>query len=144
RRRPPPPAPPPRHPPPPAPPPRPRPRGGGRGVRPGPGRRRAGGGARVTRRAPRPPADNRSAFLLDVHRRGLPGLARMRRYRDQDEVDLVIVGAGAGGGVLAQRLARKGWRIVVLESGPFWDPDRDWVSDESGQHKIYWTQPRVT
>ena len=36
-----------------------------------------------------------------------------------------------------------GWRIVVLESGPFWDPDRDWVSDEAGQHKLYWTAPRV-
>ena len=33
---------------------------------------------------------------------------------------------------LAQRLARRGWRVVVLESGPFWDPDRDWVSDEAG------------
>ena len=56
----------------------------------------------------------------------------MARYRDQDVVDLVVVGAGAGGGVLAQRLARKGWRVVVLEKGPFWDPDRDWVSDEKG------------
>jgi hypothetical protein len=43
------------------------------------------------------PKDNDSAFLLDVHARGVPGRARMRRYRDDDEVDLVIVGAGAGG-----------------------------------------------
>ena len=91
----------------------------------------------------RPPRENRSAFLLDAHRRGIPGAARMRRYADADEVDMVIVGAGAGGGTLAQRLARKGWRVVVLESGPFWDPDRDWVSDEAGQHKLYWTAPRV-
>jgi choline dehydrogenase-like flavoprotein len=91
----------------------------------------------------RPPAGNDSAFLLDVHRRGIPGAARMRRYADHDEVDLAIVGAGAGGSVLAQRLARCGWRIVVLESGPFWDPDRDWVSDEAGQQKLYWTAPRV-
>ena len=90
-----------------------------------------------------PPRDNRSAFLLHPQRRGVPGAARMARYADADEVDLVIVGAGAGGSVLAQRLARKGWRIVVLESGPFWDPDRDWVSDEAGQHKLYWTAPRV-
>jgi choline dehydrogenase-like flavoprotein len=90
-----------------------------------------------------PPRDNRSAFLLDVHRRGIPGAARMRRFGDDDEVDLVIVGAGAGGGTLAQRLARRGWRIVVLESGPFWDPDLDWASDEAAQHKLYWTAPRV-
>jgi choline dehydrogenase-like flavoprotein len=89
------------------------------------------------------PRDNDSALLLDVHRRGVPGRERMRRYADGDEVDLCIVGAGAGGSVLAQRLARRGWRIVVLESGPFWDPDRDWVSDEAGQHKIYWTAERV-
>ena len=88
------------------------------------------------------PEDNDSAFLLDVHRRAVP-TERMARYADDDEVDLAIVGAGAGGSVLAQRLARAGWRVVVLESGPFWDPDRDWVSDEAGQHKIYWTAPRV-
>src|SRR5690242_20670862 len=91
----------------------------------------------------RPPAGNDSAFLLDVHRRALPGAARMRRHADDDEVDLVIVGAGAGGSTLAQRLARHGWRIVILESGPFWDPDRDWISDEAGQEKLYWTSPRV-
>jgi choline dehydrogenase-like flavoprotein len=89
------------------------------------------------------PRANDSFKLLDVHRRAVPGAERMRRYRDADEVDLVIVGAGAGGSTLAQRLARRGWRIVILESGPFWDPDRDWVSDEAGQHKIYWTAKRI-
>ena len=89
------------------------------------------------------PAENDSRFLLDVHSRALPGRASMAGYRDEDEVDLVIVGAGAGGSTLAQRLARKGWRIVVLESGPFWDPDRDWVSDEAGSHRLYWTAKRM-
>jgi choline dehydrogenase-like flavoprotein len=89
------------------------------------------------------PADNDSRYLLDVHRRDLPGEVTMHRYRDDDEVDLVIVGAGAGGSVLAQRLARRDWRIVVLEAGPFWHPDEDWVSDEAGSHELYWTQQRV-
>jgi choline dehydrogenase-like flavoprotein len=89
------------------------------------------------------PHENDSAFLLDVHRRGVPQHGSMRRYDDRDEVDLVVVGAGAGGSVLAQRLARRGWRIVVLEAGPFWDPDRDWVSDEAGAHELYWTQKRI-
>jgi NADPH-dependent 2,4-dienoyl-CoA reductase/sulfur reductase-like enzyme len=83
------------------------------------------------------PAGNDSAFLLHPHRRGLQNLGQMAHYRDEDVVDLVIVGAGAGGGVLAQRLARKGWRIVVLEKGPLWDPDRDWVSDEKGSGGLY-------
>ena len=89
------------------------------------------------------PRDNDSRFLLDVHSRQLPGQDTMRRYRPEDEVDLVIVGAGAGGSVLAQRLARRGWSVVVLEAGPFWHPDEDWVSDEAGSHRLYWTQNRI-
>jgi len=89
------------------------------------------------------PRDNDSHWLLDPHKRGVPGRDRMRRYDDADEVDLVVVGCGAGGATLAQRLARRGWRIVVLESGPFWDPDKDWVSDEAGSHDLYWTEDRV-
>jgi choline dehydrogenase-like flavoprotein len=89
------------------------------------------------------PADNDSRYLLDVHSRELPGEDTMRRYDDSDEVDLVVVGAGAGGSVLAQRLARAGWRVVILEAGPFWHPDEDWVSDEAGSHELYWTQKRI-
>jgi choline dehydrogenase-like flavoprotein len=96
----------------------------------------------LLRGALRPP-ENDSAFLLDVHRRAVP-TERMAHYDDSFSVDLVIVGAGAGGGTLAQRLARRGWKVVVLESGPFWDPDRDWVSDEAGSHRLYWTDERIT
>jgi len=67
----------------------------------------------------------------------------MRRYGERESVDLLIVGAGAGGSTLAQRLARRGWRVLVLEAGPFWNPDEDWVSDEAGSHDLYWTEPRV-
>jgi len=65
------------------------------------------------------PKDNESRYLVDVHRRDLPGEETMRRYRDSEEVDLCVVGAGAGGSVLAQRLARKGWKVVIIEAGPF-------------------------
>ncbi len=88
---------------------------------------------------------NESAWLLplDGSRTNHALRAQMRCFADDDEVDLLIVGAGAGGSTLAQRLARHGWRIAVLEAGPFWDPDRDWVSDEAGSHPLYWTDPRV-
>ncbi len=89
------------------------------------------------------PRENDSAFLLDPHRRGVPGRERMRRFGEGEPVDMLIVGAGAGGATLAQRLARRGWRVLVLEAGPFWDPDEDWVSDEAGSHGLYWTEPRV-
>lgn len=68
----------------------------------------------------------------------------MRRFHDSDEVDYLIVGVGSAGGVLVQRLARAGFSVVGLEAGPFWDTERDWVSDEAGSHKLYWEDPRVT
>jgi choline dehydrogenase-like flavoprotein len=55
----------------------------------------------------------------------------------------VIVGCGAGGSTLLQRLSRAGWSAVALDAGPFWDPERDWVSDEAGSHNLYWNEPRV-
>ncbi len=70
--------------------------------------------------------------------------APMRRFAPGEEVDVVIVGVGAAGGVLLQRLARAGARVIGFEAGPFWDTERDWVSDESGSHELYWTEPRVT
>jgi choline dehydrogenase-like flavoprotein len=89
------------------------------------------------------PEDNDSPFLLHQHRRGLQNLDRMARYPKTAPVDMLVVGAGAGGLVLAQRLARAGWKVCVLEKGPLWDPDRDWVSDEAGSHPIFWTDERI-
>ena len=88
---------------------------------------------------------NESAWLLpnDGTRTNHRLRRDMRRHADADEVDIAIVGCGAGGGVLAQRLARAGWSVVALDAGPFWDPDADWVSDEAGSHHLYWTEPRV-
>jgi choline dehydrogenase-like flavoprotein len=68
----------------------------------------------------------------------------MRRFAPGEEVDYCIVGVGSAGGVLLQRLARAGFRVVGLESGPFWDTERDWVSDEAGSHRLYWTDERIT
>ena len=87
---------------------------------------------------------NASAWLLpnDGSRTNHRLRADMRHYGERDEVDLVVVGAGAGGSVMTQRLARAGWKVVCLDAGPFWDPDRDWVSDERGAHVLYWTEPR--
>jgi choline dehydrogenase-like flavoprotein len=90
-------------------------------------------------------ARNASAWLLPTgdERTNHRLRADMRRYEDTDVVDAVVVGCGAGGGVLTQRLARAGWRVVALDAGPFWDPDTDWVSDEAGSHHLYWTETRV-
>ena len=87
---------------------------------------------------------NESAWLLPSRPDTLPSMReQMRQFDDSDEVDIVIVGCGAGGSTLLQRLARAGWRAVALDAGPFWEPERDWVSDEAGSHHLYWTEPRV-
>jgi len=46
----------------------------------------------------------------------------MRMFADNDEIDLVIVGCGAGGSVLAQRLARAGWHVAALDAGAVLGP----------------------
>jgi choline dehydrogenase-like flavoprotein len=67
-----------------------------------------------------------------------------RRYRDEDTVDVAVVGVGSAGGVLLQRLARAGLSVIGFEAGPFWDTERDWVSDEAGSHNLYWNDLRIT
>jgi len=90
-------------------------------------------------------ARNASAWLIpDGQDRTNHQLRRdMRRFADADEVDLVVVGCGAGGATVTQRLARTGATVLALDAGPFWDPDPDWVSDERASHRLYWTEPRV-
>ncbi|GAA3761010.1 GMC family oxidoreductase [Microbacterium kribbense] len=89
-------------------------------------------------------ARNDSAWLLSPDGSALaPGLREgMRTFADEDEVDLVIVGCGAGGATFLQRVARAGMSVVGMDAGPFWDPETDWVSDEAGSHDLYWTEPR--
>jgi choline dehydrogenase-like flavoprotein len=58
----------------------------------------------------------------------------MRKFAPDDEIDYVIVGVGAGGGVMLQRLARAGFKVIGFDAGPFWDTEKDWVSDEAGSH----------
>ena len=81
---------------------------------------------------------NDSAWLLSSRGALRPEhRQKMRRFADGDEVDVVIVGCGAGGSTMLQRLSHAGWSAVAIEAGPFWDPEGDWVSDEAGSHKLY-------
>jgi choline dehydrogenase-like flavoprotein len=50
-------------------------------------------------------------------------------FKPSDEVDFVIVGSGASGGVLAKELSTNGFHVVVLEQGPYLTP-ADFSHDE--------------
>jgi choline dehydrogenase-like flavoprotein len=54
-----------------------------------------------------------------------------RTFSEQEQVDLVIVGSGASGGVLAKELSTAGFKVVVLEQGPF-RKSTDFQHDELG------------
>ena len=41
------------------------------------------------------------------------------KYKTTEEVDFVIVGSGAAGGILAKELSTNGFSVVVLEQGPY-------------------------
>src|ERR1700682_3452869 len=51
------------------------------------------------------------------------------KYKTSDEIDFVIVGSGAAGGILAKELSTNGFRVVVLEQGPYLT-ESDFVHDE--------------
>src|SRR5215831_3534525 len=46
--------------------------------------------------------------------------------------DVIVVGAGGGGAVVAKELAARGLDVLLLEAGPrFADPEQDWSHFES-------------
>ena len=51
--------------------------------------------------------------------------------------DAVIVGSGAGGGMAGYVLAHAGLKVLMLEAGPFFDPQKN-----SAQLKFSWESPR--
>ncbi|WNR44806.1 GMC family oxidoreductase [Paenibacillus roseipurpureus] len=66
------------------------------------------------------------------------------KWRNENEiVDIVIVGAGAAGGVLAKELSEAGLGVVVLDAGPWRDPLRDFASDELSMQTLRWEDTRL-
>ena len=81
-------------------------------------------------------------------RKSAPDTSSGATYAPGDEVDFVIVGAGAAGGVMARELSRSGFRVVVLEQGPYLRA-ADFRHDELGVGPLaaltndYRTQPNT-
>ncbi|ETA50768.1 GMC family oxidoreductase [Ponticoccus alexandrii] len=61
-----------------------------------------------------------------------------------DDSVVVVIGTGAGGGVLANELAQKGVSVVALEAGGRYLPE-DYINDEwESFGQLAWTDPRTT
>lgn len=65
----------------------------------------------------------------------------MVRFNDKTQVDFVIVGAGAAGGVMAKELSSAGFQVVVLEQGPY-KHEKDFKHDEL-QFKDIFNPPNI-
>ena len=53
----------------------------------------------------------------------------MKQYRPDEEVDFLIIGAGAAGGIMAKELSTASFSVVVLEQGPYLR-EKDFAHDE--------------
>jgi len=68
----------------------------------------------------------------------------MAKFSKNDDSLVVIIGSGAGGGVLGMELAMKGIKTVVLEAGGRHGP-QDFVNDEWASFgQISWLDQRTT
>lgn len=66
------------------------------------------------------------------------------KFDQNDDSVVVIIGTGAGGGVLANELAQKGVKVVALEAGGRYLPE-DYINDEwESFGQLAWLDPRTT
>ena len=68
----------------------------------------------------------------------------MKLYGENEIVDAVVIGTGAGGAPLLSRLAKAGLKVVALEAGEHWEPSKDFATDEVSQAKLFWTDERLS
>jgi choline dehydrogenase-like flavoprotein len=68
----------------------------------------------------------------------------MAKFDMNDSGVVVIIGSGAGGGTLANELAQKGIKVVVLEAGSLQSSD-SFINDEwKSFSQLAWLDPRTT
>src|SRR5688572_24311176 len=69
------------------------------------------------------------SMTVEIFPKRLHQQPQMKTYAPTEEVDFVIIGSGAAGGVMARELSRGGFSVVVLEQGP-WLTERDFSHDD--------------
>jgi choline dehydrogenase-like flavoprotein len=95
-----------------------------------------------------------TGFTLEEHERALPvapavrPLARWRagipvRATRRDDADVIVVGLGAAGGIVASVLAEAGLRVIAVEAGPAAVVgSTDEVEFNVGR-RLYWNEPET-
>ena len=68
----------------------------------------------------------------------------MKRYSTSDVVDVVVIGTGAGGAPVLERLAKAGLSVVALEAGQWRDPANEYAADEIAAADLYWLGDRLS
>ncbi|GAA5959307.1 hypothetical protein JCM21900_003924 [Sporobolomyces salmonicolor] len=56
------------------------------------------------------------------------------------ETDMLVIGSGAGGGVVASELAKKGWQTLVIEKGEYVKPEDLAGTPKEGFRRLYESQ----
>ncbi|GAA5893640.1 uncharacterized protein JCM6883_003589 [Sporobolomyces salmoneus] len=56
------------------------------------------------------------------------------------ETDMLVVGSGAGGGVVVSELAKKGWQTIVVEKGQYVKPEDMLGTPRDGFERMYESQ----
>ena len=67
-----------------------------------------------------------------------------KTYATTDEVDVVVIGTGAGGAPVMAELAEAGLLVVAIEAGRWWDPAKDYAADEVQMSELYWNSERIS
>jgi choline dehydrogenase-like flavoprotein len=68
----------------------------------------------------------------------------MQLFSNDEVVDAVVIGTGAGGAPLMARLAKAGLNVVALEAGKHWHAVADFSTDEVDQDKLFWKDERLS
>ncbi|SCZ88008.1 BZ3500_MvSof-1268-A1-R1_Chr2-1g04130 [Microbotryum saponariae] len=88
---------------------------------------------------------------------GFPALGEANRFADKNrlrnhyafvfenisvpyqyiDTDILVVGSGAGGGVVSSELAKKGWKVLVVEKGPYVRPEDMSGKPRDGFEQLY-------
>jgi hypothetical protein len=56
---------------------------------------------------------------------------------DEKEIDVVVVGSGAGGAVAAAQLAQDGYRVIVVENGNHYEQEDITLDQKDALHNMY-------